>query len=40
LEVARAAPADLEALAAIDGMRRWKADAVGSDLLAVIRGAA
>ena len=40
LEVARAAPADLEQLAAIQGMRRWKTDAVGSDLLAVIRGAA
>jgi len=40
LEVARTAPTDLEQLAGIEGMRRWKAAAVGADLLAVIRGAA
>lgn len=37
LEVARAAPTDVEALHAIAGMRRWKADAVGEELLGVIR---
>jgi ribonuclease D len=39
LDVARAAPKDLEALAAIEGMRRWKVELLGSDFLAVIRAA-
>jgi ribonuclease D len=38
LEVARAAPRSLEALAAVEGMRRWKADIVGEDFLKLIRG--
>lgn len=40
LEVARVAPTDLEQLGTIEGMRNWKAEAVGRDLVAVIRGAA
>jgi ribonuclease D len=40
LDVARAAPRSLEELAAIDGMRRWKAELLGKDFLAAIRGAA
>jgi len=39
LEVARAMPRSREALAAVEGMRRWKADVLGEDFLAVIRGA-
>jgi len=38
LDVARAAPKDLEGLAAVEGMRRWKLDLLGKDFLAVIRG--
>jgi ribonuclease D len=40
LEVARVGPANVEELAAIEGMRRWKVDAMAEDLLAVIRGSA
>jgi ribonuclease D len=40
LEVARAMPRSRDALAAVEGMRRWKADVLGDDFLAVIRGAA
>lgn len=35
-EVARAAPKDLDSLAAVTGMRRWKIEAVGESLLEVI----
>jgi ribonuclease D len=38
LEVARIAPPHLQALAEIEGMRRWKVDAVGAELLAVLHG--
>jgi ribonuclease D len=37
LEIARLAPSNLQEMAAIEGMRQWKADAVGEDMLAVIR---
>ncbi len=37
VEVARAAPEDTEALAAVGGMRRWRVHVLGDDLLAVIR---
>ena len=37
LEVARVAPTNREALAAIDGMRRWRTDVLADVLLAVIR---
>jgi ribonuclease D len=37
LEVARAAPRTLDALAAVDGMRRWRAEALGEDFLKLIR---
>jgi ribonuclease D len=37
LEVARAAPRTIEALAAVDGMRRWKVEALGEDFLKLIR---
>lgn len=37
LEIARAAPRSLEALAAVEGMRRWKAEALGEDFLELIR---
>jgi len=40
LDVARAAPQNLDELVAIEGMRRWKADILGRDFLAAIRGAA
>ena len=40
LDVARAAPRNLEELAAIDGMRHWKVELLGKDFLAAIRGAA
>src|SRR5690606_35096810 len=36
LAVARAAPADLQQLAAVEGMRRWKVDLLGEEFLAVI----
>jgi ribonuclease D len=39
LEVARAMPRSVEALLAVDGMRRWKADVLGADFLAVVRSA-
>jgi ATP-dependent DNA helicase RecQ len=39
LEVARAMPRTPEALAAVEGMRRWKAEILGKDFLDVIRGA-
>jgi ribonuclease D len=37
VEVARAAPEDTEALAAVGGMRRWRMHVLGDDLLGVIR---
>lgn len=37
LEIARAAPATLQELAAVEGMRQWKAEAIGEEMLAVIR---
>jgi len=37
LEVARVAPRTLDALAAVDGMRRWRAEALGEDFLKLIR---
>lgn len=37
LEIARAAPRSLDALAAVEGMRRWKAEALGEDFLELIR---
>lgn len=37
LEVARAAPTNREQLLAIDGMRAWRVDALGDELLEVIR---
>jgi len=37
LSVARAAPRDLEALLAVDGMRRWKVDVAGDALLETVR---
>jgi ribonuclease D len=40
LEVARAMPRSREALASVEGMRRWKVDVLGDDFLKVIRGAA
>lgn len=39
LEVARVAPTTADELAAIEGMRRWKTDALAVELLAVILGA-
>jgi ribonuclease D len=39
LDVARAAPTDIQALLAVEGMRRWKAEVLGDDLLTAIRGA-
>ncbi|HET9947924.1 MAG TPA: HRDC domain-containing protein, partial [Longimicrobiales bacterium] len=38
LAVARAMPSSLEELARVEGMRRWKVELLGEDLLAVIRG--
>jgi len=39
LGIARAAPEDIEGLVAdVEGMRRWKADVVGEDLLQALRG--
>ena len=32
--IARAQPATLEALAAVEGVRRWQVEALGKDLLA------
>lgn len=37
--IARAAPADPEALLSVEGMRRWKVDVVGDGLLRALRGA-
>ena len=37
LEVARAMPRSVEALAAVEGMRSWKAEILGEDFLDVIR---
>lgn len=37
LEIARAAPASVEELLAVPGMRRWKADVMGDRLLDVLR---
>lgn len=37
LEVARAAPRNLDELLAVEGMRRWKAEVLGDALLRVIR---
>lgn len=39
IEIARASPADIDALLQIDGMRRWKAEVLGREFLAAIRGA-
>jgi ribonuclease D len=39
LEIARVSPRTLEALAAVEGMRRWKAEALGDDFLKLIRAA-
>ena len=39
LDVARATPRTPEALAAVEGMRRWKAEILGKEFLDVIRGA-
>lgn len=36
-KVAEAAPRDLAGLAAIDGIRRWRVDALGAGILAVLR---
>jgi ribonuclease D len=35
--IAREAPKDDASLRAVEGMRRWKADVVGAELLAVLR---
>ena len=40
LEVARAAPRNMDDLMAIEGMRRWKAEVLGEAFFGVIRGAA
>lgn len=37
LEIARAAPKSIDALAAVEGMRRWKAEALGEDFVRLIR---
>jgi ribonuclease D len=37
LAVARAAPQDLDALARVEGMRRWRVELLGKDFLEVIR---
>ena len=37
LDLARAAPQTLDELMDVDGVRRWKADVLGEDLLAAIR---
>ena len=34
--VAEAGPQDAETLAAVDGFRRWRVDAFGSELLAAL----
>jgi ribonuclease D len=39
LDVARVGPRSLEALAAVEGMRRWKAEILGEDFLKLIRAA-
>jgi ribonuclease D len=40
LEVARVAPSNRDELLAIDGMREWKTDALGDEILKVVRGSA
>jgi ribonuclease D len=40
MEVARARPRTMEALAQVEGMRRWKAEILGKEFLGSIRGAA
>jgi ribonuclease D len=40
VDIARVAPRSLEELSAVEGMRRWKAEILGKDFLAAIRGAA
>lgn len=37
VEIARAAPANREELLAVDGMRAWKADVLGDELLEIVR---
>ena len=37
--VAEAGPRDAEALAAVDGFRRWRVDAFGGEILAALAGA-
>ncbi|HEY7699685.1 MAG TPA: HRDC domain-containing protein, partial [Vicinamibacteria bacterium] len=37
LEIARVAPKSVGALAAVEGMRRWKAEVLGEDFLKLIR---
>jgi ribonuclease D len=37
LDIARARPRDREELEAVEGMRRWRTEVVGDDLLAVLR---
>ena len=38
LDIVRAEPRNLEELAAVDGMRKWRLDVVGEDLLEALRG--
>ena len=40
LDIARVAPRNLEELAAVDGMRGWKAEILGKEFIAAIEGAA
>jgi ribonuclease D len=40
LEIARAAPRSIEALASVEGVRPWKAEALGEEFLRLIRGRA
>jgi len=40
MEIARVGPRTLQELGALDGMRKWKVEAVGNDLLAALGGAA
>ena len=37
--VAEAGPRDAEALAAVDGFRRWRVEALGGEILAALAGA-
>lgn len=39
LELARVAPTDLDQMGEVEGMRSWKVEALGQELLTVIRGA-